>query len=130
MEAFGDEVEYDMCPMMAGAGKVFLAEAFNSSLAPAPISPFTVEHPAWRLLAGTSRGIYASRPNAEEELDAPEELYMAPFYSTGNTDTKRYWALTRNIYRFSYLSEKSDSHAHTVDENVVSVCSVKMGWTD
>lgn len=30
MEAFGEDVDYDMCPMMAGAGKIILSEAFNS----------------------------------------------------------------------------------------------------
>jgi len=40
-----------------------------------------------------------------------------------NTDTKRYWNLTNNIYRFAYqgwAEPNSNSHAHTVDERMVS----------
>lgn len=39
-----------------------------------------------------------------------------------NTDTKRYWNLTKNIYRFAYqgwAEEGPNSHAHTVDERMV-----------
>lgn len=43
---------------------------------------------------------------------------MVPFYAIGNTDTKRYWQLTQNIYRFGYLSGKGGANAHTVDEHI------------
>ncbi|ORX38339.1 hypothetical protein BD324DRAFT_620480 [Kockovaella imperatae] len=124
LEAFGKDIELKGCPyMMANpSGKVILAEAFNSSLNPAPISPFTTEDAAWRLLAGTSRGIYSSRPGANlNEVEAAKELYFSPSMSTGNTDTKRYWNLTRNIYRFAYSPPDDPSfptNAHTVDESV------------
>ena len=42
-----------------------------------------------------------------------------------NTDTKRYWDLTRNIYRFAYQVKPAGytgfGNAHTVDEHIVSV---------
>lgn len=62
VEAFGKEIQAhghgchfskDEGPK---AGKVILNVAFNSSLDPAPVSPFTVDSPAWRLLSGTVKG--------------------------------------------------------------------------
>jgi Gly-Xaa carboxypeptidase len=35
-----------------------------------------------------------------------------------NTDTKRYWSLTRNIYRFGYLVGKDAGGIHTVNEHI------------
>ncbi|WVQ95136.1 hypothetical protein IAU59_002230 [Kwoniella sp. CBS 9459] len=126
LEAFGKEVQYHGChsdekSKGPKAGKVILDVAWNSSLEPAPVSPFTVEDPAWRLLSGTVKGVYNTRPearlNAEE---AKKEIIMAPSISTGNTDTKRYWNLTRNIYRFAYQQGKSNgfNNVHTVDEHI------------
>ena len=39
-----------------------------------------------------------------------------------NTDTKRYWGLTKNIYRFAYLNFGANglNNVHTVDEFMVS----------
>ena len=53
-------------------------------LNPAPVSPHTVDSAAWRLLAGTSRGVYSTRPAAKtNELEALKTLQMAPSLSTG-----------------------------------------------
>ncbi|KAK8854620.1 hypothetical protein IAR55_003359 [Kwoniella newhampshirensis] len=125
VEAFGKEVNYADChsEFQAGpkAGKVILSVAYNSSLDPAPVSPFTASDPAWKLLSGTVKSVYATRPgfNATEE-EAKKEIFMAPSISTGNTDTKRYWNLTKNIYRFAYLiADKGDIEgAHTINEHV------------
>lgn len=103
----------------AHAGKLTIGEAFNSSLDPAPISPYTVESSAWRLLAGTSRGVFSTRPEAyRSDEEAAQELQFAPFLSTGNTDTKHYWGLTGNIYRFAYMFIGGNglNNIHTVDE--------------
>lgn len=109
-EAFGKKVidEKD------SAGTLVISTAWNSTLNPAPVSPFTIESPAWRVLSGTIRGVYASREGAGKE-----EIYMAPLMSTGNTDTKRYWNLTRNIYRYAHLTFTGTlNNAHTVDEHI------------
>lgn len=114
-------------PKDAVKGHIFIDEAYEHGHDPAPISPTDLATPAWRLLAGTSRGVWASRPEVSEdgrvvELKEGGDLVMAPFMSTGvsslrvliefhsdtdghsqNTDTRRYWDLTRNIYRFEYL---------------------------
>ncbi|KAL1405829.1 hypothetical protein Q8F55_007507 [Vanrija albida] len=101
------------------AGKLTIGEAFNSSLDPAPVSPYTVDSSAWRLLAGTSRGVFATRPESYRSAEeAAKELQFAPFLSTGNTDTKHYWALSKNIYRFAYMfiGASGMNNIHTVDE--------------
>lgn len=100
--------EYDLSA--SPVGTLILDTAYNSTLNPAPISPFTVESAAWRVLSQASKAVWATRPDADGT-----ELYMAPLMSTGNTDTKRYWDLTRNIYRFAYLTGTMNN-AHTVDE--------------
>ncbi|BEI80149.1 hypothetical protein CcaverHIS002_0106780 [Cutaneotrichosporon cavernicola] len=112
-EAFGTVIH----AQDKAAGKLTLAEAWNSSLEPAPVSPYTVESPAWRLLSGTTKSVYATRPDVMRKYS--DGIHMAPFMTTGNTDTKRYWNLTRNIYRFAYLIfQGTFNNAHTVDEYI------------
>ncbi|TYJ52125.1 hypothetical protein B9479_007279 [Cryptococcus floricola] len=126
INAFGKDIQPHGCHSSASsekgpkAGKIVLAEAFNSALDPAPVSPFTVDSPAWRLLSGTVKGVYATRPevNGTSEGEKEKEIYMAPSISTGNTDTKRYWNLTKNIYRFAYQLSKDFNNVHTVDEHI------------
>lgn len=103
-EAFGSDVHVnlDAESKPAAAGKLVISNAWNSSLNPAPVSPYTADAPAWRLLAGTTKGVYSTR-KAYKDKEWSKEVHMAPFMTTGNTDTKRYWNLTRNIYRFAYL---------------------------
>ncbi|KLT39355.1 Zn-dependent exopeptidase [Cutaneotrichosporon oleaginosum] len=109
-DAFGDVALADKT-----AGKLSLAPAWNSTLDPGPVSPYTVDAPAWRILAGTTKSVYASRGQKRGSAD----VHMAPYLTTGNTDTKRYWNLTRNIYRFAYLVfEGTFNNAHTVDEYI------------
>ena len=146
LHAFGKNVDLTSygCPHMdvakASAGKLILSEAFNSSIDPARISPHKVDSPHWRLLSGAVKGVWQTRPT--KNIDGrSEDVWMAPSSTTGvshtlassetvvwhrtdmqNTDTKRYWGLTSNIYRFGYLSlgGKSLNNAHTVDEYMVS----------
>lgn len=84
-EAFGDSIFTED----KSAGKLTLAPAWNSSLNPAPVSPYTADAPSWRLLAGTTKSVYASRPDNGKKWSA--DVHMAPYLTTGNTDTKR-WA--------------------------------------
>ncbi|WVQ79778.1 hypothetical protein IAT38_001878 [Cryptococcus sp. DSM 104549] len=127
VEAFGKVVKPHGCHYseahLSGPklGKVLLNVAHNSSLDPAPVSPFTVESPAWRLLSGTVKGVYATRPGADSsEAESAKTITMAPSISTGNTDTKRYWNLTKNIYRFAYQVTKDFNNVHTVDEHIAA----------
>ncbi|CAI5759319.1 unnamed protein product [Candida verbasci] len=90
---------------------------FNYSLVeplePAPVSPINGE--SWNLFGGSLRYLY-------EDLIFPDKndsFIIAPFMSTGNTDTKSYWELTRNIYR--YVPGLPDKHSgiHSVDEKLI-----------
>lgn len=99
---------------------ITLQVAFHSVLEPAPVSPTTLgsdgETTAWGVLAGTTRALYG------------EELIMAPGLSTGNTDTKFYWDLTRNIYRYfpGYDEEETGlGGIHTVNEKASMLGHVK-----
>lgn len=104
-------------------GHITLSSAFEVGHGPAPISPTDLGSAAWRVLAGTSRGVWASRPAVSKDgslvhLDEKDELVMSPFMSTGNTDTRRYWDLTRNIYRWRYFPASEGEGGHTINERV------------
>ncbi|WWD19722.1 hypothetical protein CI109_104186 [Kwoniella shandongensis] len=114
---FDNEVVHSGSP----TSKVLLENAYGYYTDPAPHSPVTVEDPSWRVLAGTARGVWASRKEVSEdgkivELEQGEDLIVAPLMSTGNTDTRRYWDLTRNIYRFRYTPMKGNAGGHTINE--------------
>ncbi|KAG5418963.1 hypothetical protein I9W82_003682 [Candida metapsilosis] len=90
---------------------------FNYSLVeplePAPVSPINGE--SWNLFGGALRYLY-------EELVFPKSkdtFVVAPFLSTGNTDTKSYWDLSRNIYRYQPGLPNGASGIHSVDERLV-----------
>jgi Gly-Xaa carboxypeptidase len=72
------------------------------ALDPAPVSPETTY--AWKLLASTVKQTFG------------KDVILAPSLMTGNTDTKFYWDLTRDIWRFTPIRENSRANAHTVDE--------------
>lgn len=97
-------------------GLIKMEEAFESALQPAPISPHDVSSPAWNLLSGSVKGTYGTRKGAGNKT----EVTMAPGLAIGNTDTRRYWPLTENIYRFGYieLGPNEMSGVHTVDERI------------
>lgn len=78
------------------------------ALEPAPVSPVDAE--AFRVLSGTIR-------NTLRPLDADDELVVTPYLMAANTDTKFFWALTKNIYRFTPINLVENlNRAHTVDE--------------
>lgn len=70
--------------------KVILDQAFGEYTDPAPLSPTDATDPdsAWTVMAGTARGMWASRSKVSQdgrmvELGPGEDLVMAPFMSTG-----------------------------------------------
>lgn len=91
---------------------ITLKAAFNGGLEPAPVSPTEIlegETTPYSVLSGTTRALYG------------QELIMAPGLSTGNTDTRFYWDLTRHIFRYmpGYdPDEKGLGRIHTVDERI------------
>ena len=71
-------------------------------LNPAPVSPEKTW--AWKVFGSTVKHVFG------------EDVILAPSLMTGNSDTKYYWDLTRDIWRFSPVREGGRGHAHTVDE--------------
>ena len=87
----------------SSTGQIIL-ENFDDPLEPSPVSPFDTE--AYKRFTGTIKQVFG------------EEVIVAPSLMTGNTDTKFYWNLSKNIYRFSPVRDGGRSNAHTVDENI------------
>lgn len=78
------------------------------ALEPAPVSP--VDSEAFRILSGTIK-------NVLKPLGADDQLIVTPYLMPANTDTKFFWALTRNIYRFTPVNLVENlNRAHTTDE--------------
>lgn len=107
VDAWGKEV------LAAGHSGKFEVTIPAPKLESAPVSP--PEGKSWELLAGVTRHVY-------EDLvfpDSKEPVIVAPAIMTGNTDTRHYWPLTKNIYRFTPLLYKdvmAETHIHSVDE--------------
>ena len=87
----------------SAVGQVIL-EDFDEPLEPSPVSPF--DSNAYKTFTGTIKQTFG------------EDYIVAPSLMTGNTDTKYYWNLSRNIYRFSPVRDEGRANAHTVDERV------------
>ena len=87
----------------SAVGQVIL-EDFDEPLEPSPVSPFDSE--AYKTFTGTIKQTFG------------EDYIVAPSLMTGNTDTKYYWNLSKNIYRFSPVRDEGRANAHTVDERV------------
>lgn len=84
----------------------------KSTIEPAPITPATGG--VWEAFGGSLRYLY-------EDLIYPnlnDIFIFAPFISTGNTDTRAYWDLTRNIYRYA-PGIPYPSNIHSVDEKLL-----------
>ena len=104
--------------------KVILSNAFGYYTDPSPISPTDASDPdsSWTVMAGTARGMWASRTAVSPDgtivdLEPGKDLVMSPFMSTGNTDTRRYWDLTKFIYRFRYNPMEGNFGSHTINEH-------------
>ncbi|KAH8886095.1 carboxypeptidase [Thozetella sp. PMI_491] len=91
------------------ASSIMLVDSRKLEVAPVTPTDGSVLSP-FSVLAGTVRALYGT------------EVIVAPGISTGNTDTKYYWDLTKHIFRFGPGHDPEDSGAlsgvHTVDENV------------
>lgn len=90
----------------------------HGDLEPAPITSIE-NNPTWDVLAGTIKHVFedfASYP--ESELADGSPVIVTPSLMTGNTDTKFYWELTKNIYRFTPIRQVRRFNAHAIDERV------------
>jgi len=80
--------------------------AWNDTHDPSPISPSKAGNAAWDVF---SKAVQASFGH---------DVITAPSAMTGNTDTRHYWNLTPNIYRWSPARIGTRLNIHTVDEMI------------
>jgi len=110
--AFGEEVYTGAGPKF---GSLTISDAWGTGLDPAPITP--TEGEAYKLLSGTIKATY----NAHRKFQNTEEIHVAPGIMTGNTDTRYYWKLTQNIFRYNHNNAGSGralgNGVHTVNES-------------
>ncbi|CCD23062.1 Gly-Xaa carboxypeptidase NDAI_0B00280 [Naumovozyma dairenensis CBS 421] len=99
-------------------------------LEPAPMSP--TDGPVWDLLAGTiqnvfENGVFATKThklnhddNDDDDDHEDKKLFITTGLFSGNTDTKYYWTLSENIYRFvaSIIDDDLAKTLHSVNEHV------------
>jgi Gly-Xaa carboxypeptidase len=74
------------------------------TLDPAPVSP--EDSYAWGVLSSTVKHVFG------------RNVVISPSLMSGNTDTKFYWELSRDIWRFTPIGSGGRGNAHTVDESV------------
>ncbi|KAK6454907.1 Gly-X carboxypeptidase [Scheffersomyces xylosifermentans] len=94
---------------------VFQIRVFSSPLDAAPLTPLNDN--VWKYLSGVTRHVFEDL--VYPEIDYP--IISSPAIMTGNTDTRHYWNLTRNIFRYSPFFVRNllhDTHAHSVDERL------------
>lgn len=95
-------------------GRVVVSD-YSAGLDPAPVSPS--DDTIWKYIAGTTRHVF-------EDLVFGNLTYpviTAPAIMPANTDTRYYWGLTKNIYRYTpYVvgNPMKENHIHSVDERV------------
>ncbi|KAH7082898.1 hypothetical protein BKA63DRAFT_501813 [Paraphoma chrysanthemicola] len=105
--------------------------AHPTLLEPAPVTPTNL-HPSsnttrvtpFAVLSGTTRALYG------------KELLVSPGIMTGNTDTRYYWDLSENIFRYGPGWDREQNglgNIHTVDEKMgvrahVDATRWMVGW--
>ncbi|PYH94092.1 carboxypeptidase S [Aspergillus ellipticus CBS 707.79] len=86
----------------------------SGSLSPAPVSPTDIKkNPVWARFSGVARSVFESVPSLEGKT-----VVVSGDIMTGNTDTRFYWNLSRNIYRWSPSRAGGALNIHTVDERI------------
>ncbi|KAL4997686.1 hypothetical protein BDV10DRAFT_195026 [Aspergillus recurvatus] len=104
-----DEIDSEV----ASSGHLTLS-VLNSPLEPAPVSPTNIEtSPVWARFAGVTRSVFESVPSLKGKT-----VVVGGDITTGNTDTRLYWNLSPNIYRWSPAREGRALNIHTVDERI------------
>ncbi|KAH8674122.1 hypothetical protein BX600DRAFT_480198 [Xylariales sp. PMI_506] len=85
----------------------------HDGLEPSPVSSH--ESPSWAYFSGVIKHVF-DEPDSEDG-----DLIVAPMYAGGNTDTRFYWDLSSQIYRFGPLRDWHDKGwggIHDVNERI------------
>ncbi|KAI0831872.1 carboxypeptidase S [Trametes gibbosa] len=107
LDAFGETGDVE-----GSSGLLKISDAFGTALEPAPVTPLGDSGP-FQLLSGTIVGVLG----ASNRTGYDKKTFIAPGMSTGNTDTKHYWKLTKHIFRYGHINAgDSFNGAHTVNE--------------
>ncbi|KAJ7281792.1 hypothetical protein C8J57DRAFT_1298553 [Mycena rebaudengoi] len=113
-KAFGATVSEEGAPAI---GTLTLKDAWGTAFEPAPVSPISGDgSAAYKVLSGTIKAAY----NAHRSLSGSDTIVIAPGMSTGNTDTRYYWKLSRSIFRYNHNNAPplKESGVHTVNESM------------
>lgn len=99
------------------SGKFVTLDVLGEPLEPAPNTP--TSGGVWDLFAGTVRAVMPG-PDGKERI-------VVPFATTGNTDCKMYYNLTKHVYRFMAGNMANMANIHTVDEKIKTDEHHRMG---
>lgn len=97
------------------------------ALSPAPISPTDpLSSKTWARFSGVARSVFESHPNpltssssdGNAKSESTPTVVVTGDIMTGNTDTRFYWSLSENIYRWSPSRQGGTLNIHTVDERI------------
>jgi len=93
-------------------GKYIKVETLGLPLEPAPPTP--ASGGVWDFFAGTIKATFPGPDGAER--------IVSPYASTGNTDCKMYYNLTKNVYRFmgGRLTSNTNAVSHQIAREDVS----------
>ncbi|TFK26213.1 Gly-X carboxypeptidase [Coprinopsis marcescibilis] len=133
-KAFGSEIltEEDVAP---SKGSLSLADFAQTALEPAPLTPVTGDDAAaYRLLSGTIKGAFEAFTASTDFTGASgreDGITVAPSMMSGNTDTRFYWDLTRNIFRYNHFNGGEGKNGllngiHTVNEHMPVAAFLEM----
>ncbi|KAG8871465.1 hypothetical protein FRB97_008660 [Tulasnella sp. 331] len=111
LNAFGKDADRSPDSIFSPIANVTISEAYESALEPAPVTPTNTE--AWRLLSGTIRSVYHDSTTGEKGV-----VVVTPMTLGGNTDTRFYWDLSPNIFRYTHIGIHQENGFHTVNEAV------------
>ena len=74
----------------------------------------------WAHFAGVARSVFESHSNplSKSASGTKPTVVVTGDVMTGNTDTRFYWSLSENIYRWSPSRAGGSLNIHTVDERI------------
>lgn len=97
----------------------------SKPLVPAPVSPTDpLSSKVWARFSGVTRSVFESHPNplvkskSKAKSSSSPTVVVSGDIMTGNTDTRFYWSLSENIYRWSPSRAGGALNIHTVDERI------------